>query len=392
MLHARIVNLGGLLAVALGLVAACTTSESSNGGGIPTADGGGAAEGGGDGGGGDSGPTTPEAAACDAYQDAVNALIAKCTPNLSPAVTPEGASYQKVRNRKFCLAELALPGTGVTAQNLADCAKVFDAAKVSCDKAGQIENDPQLSKCFGKTGFGQTGSLDDGMPCRSGAQCKGGLCTHPNSFVPGGLSTDNSTCNITNGTCHTGVAVGQSCNNDTGIVCAFSADCITGVCVANNTVAVGGDCNTSTVGASGHNCVAGLACSAGKCVAPGDAAAPCAGSASCKKGLVCDKNVCTQGIPLGADCSQTPVLCIDSVCAPPAMKCTGGGTLVLPGEACGLLNGGIVGCIAGNCLDGECRTVIPDGQPCTSGDKMNTCDLLANCNKGVCVLDSPICR
>jgi hypothetical protein len=379
----------GLIGAAVGAVVACSSSSGDAPATVPN-DGGGA-EGGGGGSDGavDPGATTPEAIACDAYQAAIAAVIAKCSPALISTGAPDLLASRKVRQRKFCLAELALPGIGVTAQTLNDCAKSLDAAQVNCD---QLDSDPAFSKCSSRNGFGVGGTLADGAPCRTGAQCQGGLCAHPNPYVPGGLSTDNSTCNITNGTCHTGVAVSQACNDDTGIICAFGADCVTNVCVANFSVAVGGDCNTSSTGAKGQNCARGLTCSGGKCVAPGALNAPCAGGGSCQANLICDQNVCVQGIPLGGDCSQNPSLCVASLCEPTSKKCIGAGTLARPGEACGLLSGALVSCAAGNCLSGTCPTITPDGQPCTNGDKANSCDYLANCQNKVCVLDAPICK
>jgi hypothetical protein len=380
----------GLIGASVGAVVAC--SSSSGAAPATVANDGGGAEGGGNGDGGgsdgavDPGATTPEAIACDAYQGVIEAVIAKCTPALVPTAAPDILASRKVRERKFCLAQLALPGIGVTAQTLNDCAKAINVAQVKCD---QLDSDPAFTKCSSKNGFGTGGTLADGAPCRTGAQCQGGLCAHPNGS---GLSTDNSTCNITNGTCHTGVAVNQACDDAAGIICAFGADCVTKVCVANFSVAVGGDCNTNSTGAKGQNCAAGLTCSGGKCVAPAALNAPCAGGGSCQANLVCDKNVCVQGIPLGGDCSQNPSLCIDSFCEPMSNKCVGAGIVARPGEACGLLNGVIVSCVAGACLAATCPAIIPDGQPCTNGDSANTCDYLANCENKVCVLDSPICK
>ena len=388
--HFMVVALLGAFAT----VAACSSSSPSVNNTTPTTtDGGGDNEGGPavDGGGGDSTvPNTPEAAACDAYQDAVDALLKKCAPGAVPAMVPaDVAVYRRDRDRKFCLAELALPGIAINVQKLNECATVFQ--NLTCDQvtSTSFKANPALAKCRGSAG-----SLDDGAPCRTPEQCKGGLCAHAPMGFPQALSTDNSTCNIVGATCHTGVAVGTACNDDMGILCAAGADCVNSVCVANFSVAVGGDCNTNSTGAKGNNCAAGLKCSGspGKCVTPADLNAVCAGAGSCKSGLVCSMNVCVQGVPLGGTCSSGSNLCIDSFCEPTSQKCVGLASIAKSGDTCGLSSAGIVSCAAGNCLAGKCLNIIPDGASCTIGDKMSTCEYHSQCKDGVCILNSPICK
>jgi hypothetical protein len=332
----------GFVAVGVTWVAACGGSSSNNG------------------------TTGDIGAACDAYFDSLIGSALKCYGTTLP---PDQAAEQKSRFHTLCVNSASFPGESLNAQALSDCVKAAGAPTCRGSNA--------LNVC----GSGP-GTLPDGAACNTSTQCKGGVCVIVSSADAG----TSSNC----GKCSTGVAVGGACNT-MGNSCITGASCIKNVCVARGSVAVSGDCNTTS------DCKPSLACVTQKCVALGGSGAKCQSSQDCQDGLVCTMSSCTQGITTGGDCSMAPTSCLTGLCDPQTKKCIGF-SAAAPGAACGYVNGAAVGCAIGSCniapmtTQGTCPTVIPDGQACSASDKTKVCDYFATCDNGVCTLNDTVCK
>ena len=307
-------------------------------------------------------------AACDAYFDKVVSGQYSCLGVTFPA---DVTASQRARFRTECIAGLGYPGQGITAATLSACASVYGSAS-----------------CRGSTGAGAacgavTGSLADGAACNSASQCKSGFCNQSASGADGGAAP--SGC----GVCAPSVAVGQSCATGT---CTVGAECVGGTCIATGSVAVGGACNSAV------DCQTGLTCSAQKCAALSASGGACSTSAGCQTGLVCDKNVCGTPIAIGGDCSATSPSCATgAVCDYAGTKKCLAIAFAKPGAPCGLTSSGYALCAVGSCNSaggaaGTCPDIIADGQACDGTDKTKTCDSLARCSGGVCVLGQSVCK
>ena len=164
-------------------------------------------------GGGDAG------SACGNYVDALNNLATKCgakdfiDPSLRSGFVAD------------CSALAKAPGASDLATQLNTCVDSLNAS--SCALSG-------LSCTI-------RGSLTDGSPCASGAQCTGGVCT---------VAQPSTTSDISCGTCASYGAVGATCSATT------PCDPSTGSCVNQKCTAFvpqGGPC------ANGETCVNGSA-------------------------------------------------------------------------------------------------------------------------------------
>ena len=101
------------------------------------------------------------------------------------------------------------------------------------------------------------------------------------------------------------------------------------------------------------------------CAPPSAAGGPCGGRNDCAPDL---------------DCDLTAFACVAVTWAGAGQPC-----------------GGTTRCLVGACpapgsgAPSVCPTVIPDGQPCSPDDATSTCDTLANCVNGACLLGYPSC-
>jgi len=330
----------------IGALVACSSSGGGTGPAVPT-------------------PADPNAT-CDSYFDVLFTTPVTCAGLDVPTAI---LADEKSRFRTLCTQALSYPGEGITANTLRDCIAASG------------------SQCRGTTGLAaclaQKGTLADGAACNSANQCLNGGCSTTTTVNDAGATS--TTC----GTCNKAVAVGGACSP--AGVCLVGAECVNSLCVADASVDVGGSC------ISAISCKPNLSCNGGKCAALGAHNDKCVGSADCKDTLVCLNGACAAGIPLGGDCTKAPFGCAQGVCEGMTKKCTTL-SLVKPGDACGFINNGVVGCAKGNCnlvpntAAGTCPAVIPDGQACTPGDKTKTCDFLAACLNGTCTLGSTICK
>jgi len=298
------------------------------------------------------------------------------------SVLPPASEVSRVQGRfaTLCAAALALPGSSVTSASLEACA--------SAVKSGGC---PVLDQAEGPCSFG-TGSLPSGSSCFTGGQCQGGDCSANTHGADGSVSL----C----GTCSTLPAVGQPCPSGQ---CAKGASCSSSnggasSCVAVTQVGVGASCVVTT--GAFVECDAGLYCDqlTEKCTATGGAGSACMQGDACTSPLVCPpaaqgaSSTCQSPGAAGAACGGDQDCGSSLGCDQTTRQC-GSVTWVSAGQACS----DNVRCLVGSCSSGggtaggTCPTVIADGQPCNLNDSSSTCDTVASCEGGTCVLGYPSC-
>jgi hypothetical protein len=234
--------------------------------------------------------------------------------------------------------------------------------------AGQIDscaNALANLKSCSTSGFGCVirGSLSDGSPCSSGAQCAGGRCgntqTSPNSELA---------C----GTCASYVAVGGAC--PTGLECDPTAgSCVGGTCTAY--VSQGGAC-----GGTQPACATNLACVAGTCQPIPTKGQTC--TSVCLTPYRCIGGMCADAVAEGGPC-PTGIECDTGLtCDLQAHTCQKP-TFAQAGQACGVVGTTFVACASGLvCLNSICVAASQAGASCVVGDGDCAAGLL--CVSGVC--------
>jgi len=249
------------------------------------------------------------------------------------------------------MGSLTATGTSANPTDMEACAQALPGA--SCeDVLGRNLPAPCKAK---------PGTLPDGAACGDDAQCVGRLC----NIAPGQIC----------GVCSAPVAAGGACRSDddcdTSLKCAGMANQL--VCTAR--VAAGGACDAS------HPCQALLACKAGTCATPDPAGTACmTGQDTCDSahGVLCH--------PVNQTCAQL--------------------TFAKPGDACGLVGGGIALCQSGGLSPtpacsglsaatmfmGTCQAPAADGAMCNdmTGPR---CVSPSICVSGACkIKDASGCR
>jgi hypothetical protein len=318
-----------------------------------------------------SGGTT--GSACD---DLFNALYASsCTGG--PAYPADEIARIKPRFARVCASIFTLPGSGYTSGNIEACAQAIQSAGASC----QIDT-VDRGACATPSG-----TLANGAPCNTDAQCAGGWCGRP-----------GGSC----GTCEPALAVGQSCRG-MSYPCVGGATCDnngTGNCVAITYGDVGAACGTG-----GAQCQTGLHCDAAghTCAGPGAAGAACLTSYECASGLFCGgfgtgaaSGTCTAGGDVGAPCPHGTDDCANGKglnCDASSQTCQQV-VWARPGTPCKDFT---QPCLVGSCPFGGsatvCPTIVADGQPCNASDPATTCDTFSSCVGGTCQLEySTVCR
>ncbi len=244
-----------------------------------------------------------------------------------------------MRAKLGCMPALTAPGTSATPDKLDSCATAVDT--LMCD-ALYTRNTPMAC-------IPAAGKLANGSACGDDAQCMSTYCKKPAGNV----------C----GVCGARSTAGGACSIDAD--CDYQLACANSVCVAYG--ALGASCD------AGHPCAQPNVCKSGTCAAPAEAGQPCTpslGGGDCDqtKGLFCNPSSATAG-----------------VCAI--------ATFVGPGQPCGLVGGGVVGCSGGGLckrtgLMGTCVAPAADGAACdaTNGPP---CLQPAECVGGVCKLPNP---
>lgn len=273
--------------------------------------------------------------ACTDLAAAVCTQLQNCAAPLVTTGYGDVATCQ-ARAKLACMPALMAPNTSATPDKLDKCATAYAAA--TCD-ALYTRDTP--AACIP-----DPGKLADGAACGDDAQCTSTYCKKPSGQV----------C----GVCGARAAAGGACtvNED----CAFKLTCANQVCVAY--AAVGASCDP------GHPCAPPNVCKAGTCAVPAGAGQACTPSAS------------------GGDCDGTKGL----FCNPQTRVCAQA-TYAGPGQACGIVNGGFVGCSAGGTckfagIMGTCTAPAADGAACDANMSVG-CSAPSECVNGVCKLPDP---
>lgn len=296
-------------------------------------------------GGGDAG------SACGNYVDALNNLATKCgakdfiDPSLRSGFVAD------------CSALAKAPGASDLATQLNTCVDSLNAS--SCALSG-------LSCTI-------RGSLTDGSPCASGAQCTGGVCT---------VAQPSTTSDISCGTCASYGAVGATCSATT------PCDPSTGSCVNQKCTAFvpqGGPC------ANGETCVNGSLCDTASktCKPPPTKGDACTGS--CLAPYKCISQLCADAVAEGGACPVGNECQSSLTCDTNTHTCQTQ-TLATAGQACGFVNNAFVQCATNlKCTNNVCLVLAPAGAACTPGQ--GDCASSLSCVNGACALpDYTICN
>jgi hypothetical protein len=229
-------------------------------------------------------------------------------------------------------------GSAVDPSTMDACATAI--ATQTCDQA--LDN-AQPSACA------VPGTLAAGAPCAVNAQCQSTYCK----------PTAGTAC----GTCTARSSAGQPCTADTDcaatLVCGAGTSGMMGACVGP--AMEGAQCSAA------QPCLRTLSCVGGTCQKPGQVGATCAALGDCDvgHGLYCDTNT--------KKCAQA--------------------TYAMATQACGVVNGAAVACLASaQCtniqgMQGTCHQTAGDGMACGPGIG---CLPPAVCTTGLrCTLPNP---
>lgn len=278
-------------------------------------------------------------AACSDATKAYCAKIQECAPFFMTIGFGDTATCEK-RFGVNCVSNFSAPGTSATPSTLAQCAT--DVKTTSCEDV--------LGRKLPLSCKTTAGTLADGVPCGTDAQCSGKLCRQ---------STAN-TC----GACSTIGAGGTACERN-------------------------------------EDCDAELGCANKKCVVFAKAGQACSASSPCVPTLACNKGTCAAPLAAGAACdgpvdqSTNPCDGLKGFyCHPITKVCTSVGNAA-PGAACGFIDNGVVVCSGGGhckttppAVQGTCVAPAADGAACddTNGPK---CVGPARCVSGLCKIADP---
>lgn len=277
--------------------------------------------------------------ACSDYYDALEGYYQDCVPALAADPSNRAASVQA------CSDFVSQPDVGDLAGELETCTSKVKA----------------LTSCA-TTGFGCTlhGTLADGSPCASAAQCSGGLCSN---------TTSSSSSELACGTCASYVALGATCS--TTLPCdPTTGACENGKCAAYGSV--GDACSAQAP------CGVNLACgTGGTCGAIPTNGQPC--TTYCQNPYRCIGGTCGTGVAENGACTTGEcaegLSCVAQVCTKPVLASSG--------QPCGLVQNEIVQCAAGfTCQAQICTPAKEAGAACTVGN--HECDVALLCIGGTC--------
>jgi hypothetical protein len=323
-----------------------------------------------------SSQTTSSLAACDHIFDV---LYVQCAQAMPPA---DAIAHWRQRYEQVCQRGLALPGLGVTPEQLSACAT--QVAADGCRISGE------LNACL------KPGRLGGDASCSNSLQCQSNSCSKPYLFNPDSGTSSMLAC----GSCDPAIPVGQPCGRSVPGQCTPGSQCdfVSGTaasCVAVSAGTIGAPCNS---GAGLSTCKPGLHCDPyyRTCRAPGGAGAQCLlDPAACAYPLTClagpqgtpaSASTCQNPEEAGAPCHQDSDCMKGLVCDSASGGCAPA-TWAGSGQPCSAT----ARCLVGTCPTGSasnrCPVVIADGQPCSSQNPTGgTCDAFASCVNGVCSL------
>jgi len=290
------------------------------------------------------------------------------------AISPyPSAEIERIRARyeQACASQLSLPGKSIATEQLEACLQEYRS--FHCDGSRMRSIVCRAAR----------GTFPNGAACNDGDQCRSTRCALERP--DGG---EASAC----GTCTNTIEEGQPCGDGGSCVSGTKCDSLSSTpsCKAIAYGEVGAACGTS---AAPSPCKDGLVCfSTSICQEPGGSGAECTYRAECKADLTCLQDRCAAPAQADERCSANNDCAKGLACDLDAMKCVQR-SWARAGETCG----GSIECIVGSCQTigdspPSCPRVIPDGQPCTSGNRAETCDSFANCVGGTCVLVTSACR
>jgi len=193
---------------------------------------------------------------CGDYVDALNGASASC------GSAPVYSSTDRASFQVECAAVTKAPGATSFLSDVEQCAG--DVRRADCDTMDRTIRACKLH-----------GTLPDGAPCASPAQCAGGICVRP--------STVDLTTELQCGTCASYVALGGSCNP------IATCDPPNGQCSSP-------DICDPAIGACSPNQVV--------CVDYGDVGVACSSPTTCKVGLTCVANKCAPFPTKGEACTE----------------------------------------------------------------------------------------
>lgn len=325
-------------------------------------------------------------ATCTNYAAALQSATEKCGGK-ARALPAEQIAAEASRLATICTNALNAPGNGISTSAVDACAaRIVD----TCADDGVCDD---LANA--------RGSLPDGAPCGTDAQCSGGDCRQ--------ASGSDTTC----GTCGQRAAIGAACSDSReGPKCVREASCSTtnaatnGTCVARPSDLKEGDvCYDPSKPSTFGNCGTGLRCkvtgtlgSPIKCTPRAASGEACVNTSDCTSELACVNEKCAPRLADGAEC-KSPSECASGACPAATRKCAA----PVYGAAGAACNSNDLLCLRGDCSStgsseaGTCVDPIPDGAACTksgtSSSKGPYCDRYATCEKGICqIFDPSTCR
>jgi hypothetical protein len=275
-------------------------------------------------------------AACDAVAKARCAKLESC--NKTTFALQEGTlAGCTTRTKNVCLYERAPKESGLTVDNLKECAKAQEAATCEHALAGHLKGCERAN-----------GKLAAGKSCAFDAQCESQFCTRE----------VGSSC----GKCDAAPKEGEACKQDRCGHGGFA--CIDKKCAKKKAK------DEACKGTGQAGCDGNMVCLGGKCVAPG------------KAGDKCDASGKTTG-----DCDPFEGLYCDKT----EKKCKAY-KIANVGDGCGEKDVGVACPASSSCEQDKCVAMLAVGAACKENEGA-ICDAPSVCISGKCTIpDSTICK
>lgn len=276
------------------------------------------------------------ASACDAVAKARCNKLESC--NKTTFALQEGTLAGCItRTKNVCMYERAPKESGLTVENLKECAKAQEAATCEHALAGHLKGCERMN-----------GKLANGKSCAFDAQCESQFCTRE----------VGASC----GKCDAPPKEGEACKQDRCGHGGFA--CIDKKCAKKK----GKDEACKGTGQAG--CDGNMVCLNGKCAAPG------------KVGDKCDASGKTTG-----DCDPFEGLYCDKT----EKKCKAY-KVANVGDGCGEKDVGVACPASSSCEQDKCVAMLAVGAACKEAEGA-ICDAPSVCISGKCTIpDSTICK